>query len=136
MPWPSADVPCGRSGARQSALRSRKWTHRRREGEPERVEDTHEGRSRERGCGTSSPTTDDLRGDGRAQPTALCGETCRGPGKRREGSKTPDPSAPDQHWSEQRTWTGEVRYRPDDGSRNPFVTHVYDVFDVLKEDER
>jgi hypothetical protein len=48
----------------------------------------------------------------------------------------PGPSAPDQHWSEQRTWTGEVRYRPDDGSRNPFVTHVYDVFDVLKEDER
>jgi hypothetical protein len=46
----------------------------------------------------------------------------------------PGPSPRDQHWSEQRTWTGEVRYRPDDGSRNPFVTHVYDVFDVLRED--
>jgi hypothetical protein len=48
----------------------------------------------------------------------------------------PGPSPPDQMWTAQRTWTGEVRYRPDDGSRNPFVTHVYDVFDVLREDDR
>jgi hypothetical protein len=39
----------------------------------------------------------------------------------------------DQHWSAQRGWDGVTRYRPDDGSRNPFVTHVYDVFDVLRE---
>jgi hypothetical protein len=57
------------------------------------------------------------------------------------GRPRPDPdgpvtrgSPPDQYWTAQRTWTGEVRYRPDDGSRNPFVTHVYDVFDVLRED--
>jgi hypothetical protein len=48
----------------------------------------------------------------------------------------PGPSAPDQRWTPQRTWSGEVRYRPDNRGSNPFVTHVYDVFDVLKEDER
>jgi hypothetical protein len=43
-------------------------------------------------------------------------------------------SAPDQRWVESKTWTGETRYVRDDGSRNPNVTHVYDVFDVLRED--
>jgi hypothetical protein len=45
-------------------------------------------------------------------------------------------SAPDQRWVERRTWTGETRFVRDDGSRNPNVTHVYDVFDMLREDER
>jgi hypothetical protein len=45
-------------------------------------------------------------------------------------------SAPDQRWTERRLWNGETRFVRDDGSRNPFVTHVYDVFDVLREDDR
>jgi hypothetical protein len=47
----------------------------------------------------------------------------------------PGPEPRDQHWQEQRGCDGVTRYRPDDGSRNPFVTHVYDVFDVLREDD-
>jgi hypothetical protein len=43
-------------------------------------------------------------------------------------------SAPDQQWVERRGWDGITRYVPDNGRRNPNVTHVYDVFDVLRED--
>ena len=42
-------------------------------------------------------------------------------------------SAPDQRWSAQRGFDGVTRYRPDNGSSSN-VTHVYDVFDVLRED--
>jgi hypothetical protein len=54
------------------------------------------------------------------------------------GAGEPDAYAPStaQSWTAQRHWNGEVRYQPDDGRSNPNVTHVYDVFDVLKEDER
>jgi hypothetical protein len=42
----------------------------------------------------------------------------------------------DQYWIERRDrHSGEVRYVPDDGSRNPFVMHAYDIFDVLREDD-
>jgi hypothetical protein len=43
-------------------------------------------------------------------------------------------SAPDQRWSAQRGWDGVTRYVPDNGGSNPNVSHVYDVFDVLRED--
>jgi hypothetical protein len=43
-------------------------------------------------------------------------------------------SAPDQRWIERRGWDGITRYVPDDGRSNPYVQHVYDVFDVLRED--
>ena len=45
-------------------------------------------------------------------------------------------SAPDQRWVERRGFDGVTRYVPDNGQSNPNVSHVYDVFDVLKEDER
>jgi hypothetical protein len=44
-------------------------------------------------------------------------------------------SAPDQRWTERRTWTGETRYVLDDGGRNPYVQHQYDIFDVLRRED-
>lgn len=45
----------------------------------------------------------------------------------------PGPSPSDQYWSEQRTWTGEVLYRPGTPG-NEFVRHAYDPFQALKDD--
>jgi hypothetical protein len=44
-------------------------------------------------------------------------------------------SAPDQRWVERRLWNGETRFVLDDVRSNPNVRHVYDVFDVLREDD-
>jgi hypothetical protein len=41
---------------------------------------------------------------------------------------------PDQRWIERRHWNGEVRYVPDDGSRNEYVVSDYDIFAVLRRD--
>jgi hypothetical protein len=38
----------------------------------------------------------------------------------------------DQYWEARRGSNGEVYYRPDDGSRNPYVVSDYDIFAVLK----
>jgi hypothetical protein len=38
----------------------------------------------------------------------------------------------DQRWTAKRYWNGEVRYVPDDGSRNEYVVSDYDIFAVLR----